>query len=90
MLEQDEIEKSFQDAIAIASKLKLKEIPLDVQLRLYAYYKQATIGVVKINNVTKDLDIRNSFKINAWLQISHLTAIEAKQHYIEIIASLQK
>jgi acyl-CoA-binding protein len=90
MLEQDEIEKSFQDAIAIASKLKLKEIPLDVQLRLYAYYKQATIGVVKINNETKDLNIRNSFKINAWLQISHLTAIEAKKHYIEIIASLQK
>jgi acyl-CoA-binding protein len=59
-------------------------------LRLYAYYKQATIGVVKINNTTKDLDIRNSFKINAWLQISHLTATEAKQHYIEIIASLEK
>jgi hypothetical protein len=34
--------------------------------------------------------LRDAFKTNAWMQISHLTTYEAKEQYIEIINSLLK
>ena len=63
-------------------------LPQDVQLRLYAFYKQATFGTLNYN-LSENFDLRNAFKTNAWIQISHLTVEEAKVHYIEIINSLK-
>ena len=37
-----------------------------------------------------NFDLRNAFKTNAWMQISHLTPDESKELYIEIISSIQK
>jgi acyl-CoA-binding protein len=64
-------------------------LPQDVQLRLYAYYKQATHGTLETNQIS-NFDLRNAFKTNAWMQISHLTPDESKELYIETILSLQK
>jgi acyl-CoA-binding protein len=33
-------------------------------------------------------DLRNAFKTNAWMQISHISSDEAKELYIETINSL--
>jgi acyl-CoA-binding protein len=63
-------------------------LPQDVQLRLYAYYKQATIGTLSTNS-SSGLDLRNAFKTNAWMQISHLSVDQAKELYIEMIHSLE-
>jgi acyl-CoA-binding protein len=57
-------------------------------LRIYAYYKQATQGNMEFNQVVKTKDLRNAFKTNAWMQISHLTPDEAKTEYIAIINTL--
>lgn len=63
-------------------------LPQDVQLRLYAYYKQATIGT--LNSLSSSgSDLRNAFKTNAWMQISHISINEAKEKYIEIINSIK-
>ena len=62
-------------------------LPQDVQLRLYSYYKQATSGTINFNN-SDNFDLRNAFKTNAWMQISHLSIEEAKELYIETIQSL--
>ncbi len=83
-MDERELEIRFIEAVEIASKMSQSELPQDVQLRLYAYYKQATSGTINYN-YSSDFDLRNAFKTNAWLQISHLTIDEAKERYIESI-----
>jgi acyl-CoA-binding protein len=88
MAEQD-LDKRFQDAVEAAAGMTQAELPQDVQLRLYAYYKRATTGAPSIN-YNANLDLRNAFKTNAWMQVSHITPDEAKEKYIELIHSLEK
>ena len=85
MIKQD-LNIRFDEAVAIAAEMSQSSLPQDVQLRLYANYKQATFGTIKYQN--NNFDLRNAFKTNAWMQISHLTADEAKENYIEIINSI--
>ena len=88
MIEED-LEKRFLEAVEIASSMTQASLPQDVQLRLYAFYKQATFDKTNFS-VIDNSDLRNAFKTNAWIQISHLTQEEAKQKYIELIHSLIK
>lgn len=78
----------FQKAVDRATDMAQSDLPQDVQLRLYAYYKQATFGTPAAN-FNADFDLRNAFKTNAWMQISHLSVDEAKEHYIETINSIK-
>ncbi|HEX8269716.1 MAG TPA: acyl-CoA-binding protein [Flavobacterium sp.] len=86
-MSDNELELRFQDAVQKASKMTQASIPQDVQLRLYAYYKQATFGNPQ-TDYNNNFDLRNAFKTNAWMQISHLTPDEAKEQYIEAINSI--
>ena len=88
MIEED-LEKRFQEAVEIASFMTQASLPQDVQLRLYAFYKQATFDKSNFT-VTDNSDLRNAFKTNAWIQISHLTQEEAKENYIKLIHYLIK
>jgi acyl-CoA-binding protein len=88
MIEKD-LDTQFQEAVEIASNMTQASLPQDVQLRLYAYYKHATFDKTKFS-ISENSDLRNAFKTNAWIQISHLTQNEAKEQYIEIIRSLVK
>ena len=81
---EKELDIRFQEAVEIASQMSQAELPQDVQLRLYAYYKQSTFGTIDYNH-SADFDLRNAFKTNAWMQISHLSSDEAKELYIEAI-----
>lgn len=63
-------------------------LPQDVMLRIYAYYKQATSGEPK--GLYQNFDLRNAFKMNAWMQVQHLSPDEAKRLYIETINSITK
>ena len=84
-----DLEIRFTEAVEIASKMTQASLPQDVQLRLYAFYKQATYDITAYNQ-SDNLDLRNAFKTNAWMQISHLSQDQAKENYIEIINSLLK
>ena len=86
MIEKD-LDTRFIEAVEIASKMTQASLPQDVQLRLYAYFKQATFGSLSYNH-TDSNDLRNAFKTNAWIQVSHLTIEEAKEKYIEIVNSI--
>lgn len=86
---EEDLEKRFQEAVEIASFMTQASLPQDVQLRLYAFYKQATFDKSNFK-VTDNSDLRNAFKTNAWIQISHLTQDEAKKKYIKLIHSLIK
>ncbi|WP_348825210.1 acyl-CoA-binding protein [Flavobacterium aestuarii] len=85
----EDLDKKFQEAVEIASLMTQASLPQDVQLRLYAFYKQATFDKSNFT-VTDNSDLRNAFKTNAWIQISHLTQDEAKKNYIKLIHSLVK
>ncbi len=84
---EKELDIRFQEAVEIASNMSQSELPQDVQLRLYAYYKQSTFGTINYNQ-SSDFDLRNAFKTNAWMQISHLSIEEAKELYIEAIHAI--
>lgn len=88
MIEKD-LDTRFLKAVEIASKMTQAELPQDVQLRLYAFYKQATFGTLDLKQ-TSTYHLRDAFKTNAWMQISHLTPDEAKKQYIELIHFLIK
>ncbi|MFV8322894.1 acyl-CoA-binding protein [uncultured Flavobacterium sp.] len=88
MIEKD-LDTRFLEAVEIASEMTQASLPQDVQLRLYAFYKQATFGTLDLKQ-TSSYHLRDAFKTNAWMQISHLTAEQAKEQYIEIINTLIK
>ncbi|CAM3888293.1 phosphatidylserine decarboxylase [Flavobacterium branchiophilum NBRC 15030 = ATCC 35035] len=87
MLEKD-LDIRFQEAVTIALTIPQSSLPQDVQLRLYAYYKQATLGTIE-SSKQMSFDLRNAFKTNAWMQISHLSVEEAKELYIASILSIK-
>lgn len=88
MIEKD-LDTRFLVAVELASEMTQASLPQDVQLRLYAFYKQATFGTLDLKQ-TSSYHLRDAFKTNAWMQISHLTAEQAKEQYIEIINTLIK
>ena len=88
-MEDKDLETRFQEAVHIATLIEQSSLPQDVQLRCYAYYKQATFGTIDYNNAS-NYDLRNAFKTNAWMQISHISIEEAKEKYIEIITEIYK
>jgi acyl-CoA-binding protein len=86
---ENELNIRFLKAVELASKMTQSSLPQDVQLRLYAYYKQATFGTIDYN-ISPNFDLRNAFKTNAWMQISHLSVDQAKELYIETIDAIIK
>ena len=86
MVEKD-LETRFEEAVVVANTMTQSDLPQDVQLRLYAFYKQATMGTID-TRISPVYDLRNAFKTNAWMQISHLSSDEAKEMYIESILKL--
>lgn len=86
-MSEKDLNTRFQEAFETASHMTQADLPQDVQLRLYAYYKQASFGTID-NTQNHNSDLRNAFKTNAWMQISHLTPDEAKELYIETVNSI--
>lgn len=86
-MSEKDLEVRFLEAVEIASQMSQSSLPQDVQLRLYAFYKQATFGTIEYNN-SSAFDLRNAFKTNAWMQISHLSVEEAKEEYIKAIQAI--
>ena len=88
-MSKKDLDTRFLEAVQIASEMTQASLPQDVQLRLYAFYKQATSGTINFNE-NSNFDLRNAFKTNAWMQISNLSVNEAKEAYIEAINLLAK
>jgi len=82
-----ETDKAFEEAYNRASKTKVKLAP-DEMLRLYAYYKQATLNYSHQFEYL-EADLIRGFKFNAWQQVAYLSPEEAKISYIELVNSLK-
>ena len=88
-MKPSDLDSRFDEAVALATDMTQASLPQDVQLRLYAYYKQATQGNVELNQ-NSTFHLRDAFKTNAWMQIKHLSVEDAKEQYISLIQSLIK
>lgn len=81
------LDDRFNEAVTLANSISQDSLPQDVQLRLYAFYKQATANTIALKTSTA-FHLRDAFKTNAWMQISHISAEEAKEHYVEMILAI--
>lgn len=89
-MQEKDLDTLFQEAYEKASHMT-KALPQDVMLKIYAYYKQATLGDVRASHYQSyEQNLRNAFKMNAWMQVQHLSTDEAKKLYIETINSIIK
>lgn len=86
-MEEKDLDIRFEAAVVLANTMSQSDLPQDMQLQLYAFYKQATFGTID-TRISPVYDLRNAFKTNAWMQISHLSQSEAKEMYIKMINSL--
>lgn len=85
---EKDLDTQFYEAYEKASNMT-EALPQDVMLQIYAYYKQATSDVAQSHH-HQSYDLRNAFKMNAWMQVRHLSPDEAKRLYIDLIKSLIK
>jgi hypothetical protein len=49
IMNEKELDTRFQEAVDISFKMTQASLPQDVQLRLYACYKQATFGTLELD-----------------------------------------
>ena len=78
---ESDLDKEFNDAFDKISKLE-EAIAPDIMLKFYAYNKQANFGNKFSSN--NEVDVRNAFKLNAWMQLNGMKSEEAKKEYIEL------
>lgn len=83
-----DLNSKFQKAYSISSAIK-KKLPPDIMLKLYAYYKQATIDN-DYYEPSGENQIRNAFKLNALLQAGNINQEEAKKLYIKLVENITK
>ncbi|AZQ45035.1 acyl-CoA-binding protein [Nonlabens ponticola] len=87
-MSDDKLDIAFNEAVEKASKEEQSDVPLELQLHLYAYYKRV-INEPYVNNKSfQTNDLRAGFKMNALIQVQRISKTEAKKRYIEIIESL--
>ena len=86
----EEIHILFEKAFDDAYKIPQDTVPQDVQLVLYGLYKQSTSGSSTYSYNQNPQDLRNAFKLNAWMQVQELSEDDAKLEYIKIINELKK
>lgn len=91
-MNSEELNSLFDEAFENAYKIPKESVPHNVQLVLYGLYKHATSSRPSLHySSSQDAnDLKNAFKMNAWLQVNNLTIDEAKQQYIDIINQLLK
>lgn len=78
------IDELFKKAYLKASNTPI-ELPPDVMLKLYALYKRATDGNTEKSGLKDTEKLVHAFKMNARMQIKHLSKNEAKEKYIKIV-----
>jgi acyl-CoA-binding protein len=88
-MSQTILDIEFKEAYEAISELSQDQFAPDIMLKLYAFYKQATYGDNNPEYIeTNELDLRNGFKLNAWIQLRGMPVDNAKKEYIKIASNL--
>ncbi len=75
----------FQKAFESISAIEESLAP-DVMLKLYAFYKQASLGDQA--TLPKNPNVRDAFKLNAWSQLEGMSKEQAMKEYIQLAQSI--
>ena len=80
----EELHIAFKKAYEKASTTNI-QLPPDIMLHLYAYYKHAKHAEEFYIPSSGDNELRNAFKLNALFQVKDLSKEEAMERYIETV-----
>lgn len=74
-----------------AVKVKELTVSTDIQLKLYALYKQVTIGNIPDNYPEPSFfDVRGNAKYTAWKAVKNKSKNDAMKEYIQTVALLAR
>jgi acyl-CoA-binding protein len=82
-----DLQSRFQQAAADSKKLS-KRPDNNTLLKLYAFYKQATVGDVT-GSRPGGFDMEGKMKYDAWAKLKGKTKDAAMQEYIDLVESLK-
>ncbi|KYN96352.1 acyl-CoA binding protein [Plasmodium gaboni] len=78
----------FDECVSFINGLpKTINLPNELKLDLYKYYKQSTVGNCNIEQPSM-FKIEDRKKYNAWKSIENLEREEAQKRYMDIVTSL--
>lgn len=83
----DDLSARFEASVVAAKQLRRRPAN-DILLKLYAYYKQATVGDVE-GKRPGFTDFAGRAKYDAWKKVKGLAAEDAMQHYIDLVETLK-
>lgn len=81
-MNKEVLHTKFKEAFIKVSEAT-QDFPPDVLLQFYALYKQAT-QKNSFNHIDGEHELVSAFKLNALLQVKHLTKDQAKEEYIRL------
>ncbi|MCH5597188.1 acyl-CoA-binding protein [Niabella ginsengisoli] len=83
-----DITQLFEKAVAESKTLSEKPAN-DTLLKLYALYKQGSVGDTNIDPPSNPFDIVNKAKYNAWSELAGKSKEDAMQEYIDLVEKLK-
>lgn len=84
-----DLNNAFEEAVKQSKQLPSKP-DNETLLRLYSLYKQATEGDINTENPPGMFDFVAKAKYDAWLKQKGVTANDAMQRYINLVAQLSE
>ncbi|CDO64442.1 acyl-CoA binding protein, isoform 1, ACBP1 [Plasmodium reichenowi] len=78
----------FEECVAFINSVpKDVNLPNDIKLNLYKYYKQSTVGNCNIK-VPSKFKVTDRRKYEAWKSVENLNKEDAKKRYVELVSAL--
>ncbi|SOV20101.1 acyl-CoA binding protein, putative [Plasmodium sp. gorilla clade G2] len=78
----------FEESVSFINSVpKNVNLPNNIKLNLYKYYKQGTIGNCNIKEPSK-FKVYDRRKYEAWKSVENLNKEDAKKRYVELVTEL--
>jgi len=88
MLKESMLSEQFNQASTRVKKLP--SLPNEILLRLYALYKQATVGDLNNEKRPGMFDLKGRAKFDAWAQLKGTKPEVAEKEYIALVEDLER
>lgn len=82
-----DLEEDFKDAVARSDKLPKQ--PVNIQLELYSYFKQAQFGDVTGDRPGR-MKVRDRAKFDEWTKRKGMSKEDAMKAYIALVDKLEQ
>lgn len=83
-----DIQQQFSEAVADSKSLDNKPSN-DILLKLYALFKQGTLGNTVADATPNPFDFVSKFKHEAWAKLNGMSQQDAMQQYVDLVKELK-